>query len=222
MFGARARWADAGLRLVFFGFITTAALAHDPGLSTATLRVRGDTIAVHLTFARADIERLVPLDADQDGMVTPSEFQAARPGLEALARQALKLTMDGVAVPAQTPVPQLMAADGLDFDLNYPLRGTRLGVSSELISRLARGHRQYVIVRDAQEQRLGDGLFHAAQHTLAVELPGRPATPGASPASPVSRLSGFESIAMGRVPLVFLVLVALIGAGWFARRALAR
>lgn len=209
---------SAGASLLLFCLITTAALAHDPGLSTATLRVRGDTIAAHLTFARADIERLVPLDADQNGTVTPQEFRAARPRLEALAMKALKLTMDGVSVQAQTPVPQLVAADGLDFDLTYRGRGTRLGVSSELLSTLPRGHRQYVIVRDAQEQRLGDGLFHAAQHTLAVEL----AAQSATTSSPESGSSGLQSVALSRASLVFAISLVLIGAGWFARRALRR
>ena len=67
--------------------IASAALAraHDPGLSTATAKVFPDHIEAEATFARADIEALVPLDADRDGKVSSEEFARARPKLQALA-----------------------------------------------------------------------------------------------------------------------------------------
>ena len=59
--------------------IASAALAwaHDPGLSTATAKVFPDHIEAEATFARADIEALVALDADRDGKVSSEEFAAS-------------------------------------------------------------------------------------------------------------------------------------------------
>ena len=68
-------------------FISVASLAHahDPGLSTATLKVFPDRLEAEVIFARADIEALVPLDVNHDGLVSPEELGHARPHLEPLA-----------------------------------------------------------------------------------------------------------------------------------------
>ena len=62
-------------------FISVASLAraHDPGLSTAALKIFPDRLEAEVIFARADIEALVPLDANHDGKVSPEEWDRARP-----------------------------------------------------------------------------------------------------------------------------------------------
>ena len=69
--------------------------AHDPGLSAADVRIEASKVVANLTLARADVETIVGIDSDRDGEITPVEFDAARPGLEALAASALELRIDG-------------------------------------------------------------------------------------------------------------------------------
>src|SRR5688572_17445742 len=75
--------------------VAASAQAHQPGLSSLAVQVRDATVAVHLTLARADTERLYPLDADRNGTVTTNEFEAARLTLEELAFQMVAATGDG-------------------------------------------------------------------------------------------------------------------------------
>ena len=49
--------------------MASSARGHDPGLSTAVLEIFPDYLEAEATFARADIEGLVPLDTDRDGRV---------------------------------------------------------------------------------------------------------------------------------------------------------
>ncbi len=167
---AVTRVVRASSFLVAFGCIISSAFAHDPGLSSASLWVSGETITARLTFARADIECLVPLDADHDGKVTSQEFQSARTKLEVLGTKALKLAVNHQPLSAKTSAAHLEIGDGVRFDLSYVTHGTRLSVSSELISRLARGHRQYLTVDDEQNRRLGEQMLDATHHRFDLEL----------------------------------------------------
>ena len=61
--------------LIVAWILTSASLmAHDPGLSSVLLRLETNRISAVITFARADIESLIPLDKNQDGHVSPEEF----------------------------------------------------------------------------------------------------------------------------------------------------
>ncbi len=197
--------------LVAFGCIISSAFAHDPGLSSASLWVSGETITARLTFARADIECLVPLDADHDGKVTSQEFQSARTKLEVLGTKALKLAVNHQPLSAKTSAAHLEIGDGVRFDLSYVTHGTRLSVSSELISRLARGHRQYLTVDDEQNRRLGEQMLDAAHHRFDLELTASPAKTATPHPFRQFVILGVEHIVTGYDHLAFLFGLLLVG-----------
>jgi len=175
------------------------------------LRVSGETVTARLIFARADIERLISLDADDDGTVMPEEFQSARTKLETLATNALKLAMDNQPLPAKTSVVQIEIGDGVCFDLSYIARGTRLSVSSELISSLARGHRQYLTVHDEQNRPLSERMLDATHYRFELKLPASAAKPEtAHPFRQFVNL-GVEHIVTGYDHLAFLLGLLLVG-----------
>jgi len=197
--------------LFAYGCLFSTAFGHDPGLSSASLRVSGETVTARLIFARADIERLIPLDADDDGTVMPEEFQSARTKLETLATNALKLAMDNQPLSAKTSVVQIEIGDGVCFDLSYIARGTRLSVSSELISSLARGHRQYLTVHDEQNRPLSERMLDATHYRFELKLPASAAKPEtAHPFRQFVNL-GVEHIVTGYDHLAFLLGLLLVG-----------
>src|SRR5947209_3950506 len=62
--------------------------AHDPGLSSLTIRPHANSLAATLTLAARDAAQLAELDGDHDGIVTQVEFARRRLDLEAaIARQ---------------------------------------------------------------------------------------------------------------------------------------
>src|SRR5262245_56134823 len=78
------------------------AYAHDPGLSTATLRLDTNRLEAVLVFSIVDAKELVDLDKDQDGKLTKEELEQGAAELQSMAPQALDVKFDGQSVkPAQ-------------------------------------------------------------------------------------------------------------------------
>ncbi|MBP6820544.1 MAG: HupE/UreJ family protein [Acidobacteria bacterium] len=133
------------LILVFLIAAVASAFAHDPGLSAAVLKLEGDQVNGHLTFARADIESLVPIDSDRDGKITAAEFAQAKPHLELLAAEAIAVTVAGHPVQAVINGVEPDDGNGIRFKFSFAkLAGQTFIIESKLIERLARGHRQYL------------------------------------------------------------------------------
>ncbi len=149
----------AGLLLV----VACPAHAHDPGLSAAELKVGESGLAVHLTFARRDMEAIIAIDADGNGSVSAAEFAAARPQLESLANTAIEISADGQRLSAKRAAIELDDSDALHFRFAFQQQaGSRIGMSVPIIAELARGHRQYLTVRDEDGQILADHLLSPA------------------------------------------------------------
>jgi hypothetical protein len=116
-----------GLTLVTILVCSTAAvaLAHDPGLSTADLRFEGDQLLAHLTFAKPEIEPLLPRD------------------------DLLDVRVDGTPVAARQTTMRANASNALEIWMRFPLpTGRCVAVRSTLLGDLAFGHRQYFAVHD--------------------------------------------------------------------------
>ena len=67
-------------------------------------------IAAHFTFARRDIESLIPIDTDCDGSVTATELNAALPLLQILASDVIEIGVDNQCVVAQVTAITLALA----------------------------------------------------------------------------------------------------------------
>src|SRR5262245_32211283 len=90
----------SGFLIVLVSLLTASrSVAHDPGLSTGQLRILPDRISTELTFARADIESLIQLDADRDRRISPQELDSARPALEKLARETWAMRLGESSLP---------------------------------------------------------------------------------------------------------------------------
>ncbi|HEY6167929.1 MAG TPA: HupE/UreJ family protein [Verrucomicrobiae bacterium] len=151
--------------------VARTVLAHDPGLSTGQLRVRPDKIEAELTFARADIETLVKLDADGDGKVSEAEWSAAQPKLAEIARTALNLRVDDKAVAPDAPKFRLDETNNFHLTAAYPAHlPKQLSVHSTLIKQMPRGHRQFVSLHDEKGETLAEVLLSAEQDVIDVDM----------------------------------------------------
>lgn len=135
----------ACLILVFLIVAVASALAHDPGLSAAVLKLDGERVQAHLTYARSDIESLLPLDTDGDGRLSQSEFAGNKAQLSALAKTSIIVYSAGGSLPIEINGIDLDDSEGIHFKLSFikPEAGT-FTFESKLIERLSRGHRQYL------------------------------------------------------------------------------
>lgn len=201
---------------LLFGLADTVH-AHDPGLSTADLRITESQIAVHFTFARRDIESLIPIDADRNGSVTAAEFDAARPHLQILASGMTKINVDNQRVAAQVTTIELDQSDALHFHLNSSWKAcSRLSVSMPIISELARSHRQYVSVRNEEKNLVTERILTADNPAFEVAITNTVTTAKNSLSFRQFLILGIEHIMKGYDHLLFLFGLLVIGGNFWS------
>ena len=124
--------------------------AHDPGLSSADVRLSDNEIDVLITFNRSDFE---PLLAAVNGIA---------PG-------ALGIRIDGHPLAAEFEHADLK--DGVKLHLRYHSRpGARLELGSLLFDKLPPGHRQFLTVRDAGDRTLLERMLSARENRVEISL----------------------------------------------------
>jgi len=168
-------WQAIRLLLVLMILATASAFAHDPGLSAAEVRLDGNKAIARLTFARGDIEMVAPMDADRDGRVTQPEFESVEGSLESLAKESFALSADGEEASPSAVAVGLDESGAVHFDLEFTLpQGSRLSLRSLLIDKLPRGHRQFLALRDAEGNTLGQRMLDAANDSFECDLAALP------------------------------------------------
>lgn len=194
--------------------LTLGAKAHQPGLSTVLIELGTNQLTARIILAWQELEPLVPMDADRDGMLKEAELAAARARLGRVTESALEIVSDGrMLAQRRPPAIDLEDATGLRLLLTYEFPPTGvLTLTSELITELAPNHKQIVTLRDTD---------HTELHTTVLER-SRPAADfplAALRSKPAGRSSGIrdflwlglEHIALGWDHLAFLFGLLAIG-----------
>lgn len=155
---------------IVVGLISTGH-AHEPGLSAVALRLANDELTAHFTFARREIEPLVPIDTDRNGDVSAIEFASARPRLNALASRLVEITSDDRRLAAHAVSVQLDSSDALHFNLIFPMpTGSPLRLHTRILEELSRGHRQHLSVYNATGEQLANRILDAKRARFELDL----------------------------------------------------
>jgi hypothetical protein len=116
------------------------------------------------------MEVLVSMDSDHDGAVSAAEYTAAYPRLMVLGESMLAIEIDKRRILPETVDIELEESDALHFQLAYAdIEGTGFTVDSNIITKLSRGHRQYLIVRDRQGTPLAEAMLTARKPQARVK-----------------------------------------------------
>ena len=188
------------------------ARAHDPGLSSAEVRLGANRIMAHLTFSRSEIQSLGDL--------------------ERMAVDALAIALDGRPVPGRLTRVELASSDALHLELVFEVfnvrdvsdvramsPASRLYVSSPLLPKLARGHRQFVSVRDESGAVVTERVLNASSPGFAVVLEDETLGAQGSVSFNLFLSLGLEHILTGYDHLLFLFGLLIVGGGfWSAAR----
>lgn len=186
------------------------ARAHDPGLSVATAQLSQQGVSIHLAMSRTDAEQIVPLDADRDGKISGLEWQSASAELRRKARGCFEITCQDQALTSGDATIQRDDRDGLHFDATYSgATGGPLKIRSLWLSELARGHRQYLSVKDEAGRVVSEQMLDADHNTVEVPL----ATPAGASRHSFKEFFclGVEHIATGYDHLLFLFGLLMVG-----------
>jgi hydrogenase/urease accessory protein HupE len=147
--------------------------AHDPGLSSLTIRQRTNRVEARLTLAVRDAAQLAELDDNHDGNVTQAEFARTRSQLETTVAGQLVVAPDGKVAKAQFMRSGLDGKNNVEVDLDFQAPGfSSLEIQSKLIASLPLGHRQYLQVQDSGGATVFRGLLSAAVGCATVQFPG--------------------------------------------------
>ena len=200
--------------LIVAWILTSASLmAHDPGLSSVLLRLETNRISAVITFARADIESLIPLDKNQDGHVSPEEFSAAKPRFDALASGALQVEFDHKIIATDTLDITLDTNNNFEVFLSF--RGPHpreLSVTSLILTELPLGHRQILSLHDATNRLVEQFLLSADRNHATILIAGGSPESARSEATSFGQFIklGIEHILSGYDHLLFLFALLVV------------
>ena len=160
------------LVILFSMFSLQDAAAHDPGLSSLTIRQQTNSLEATLTLAVKDAAQVAELEENHDGIVTQTEFAQTRSQLETAVVRQLFIAADGKVANAQSVRSQLDGNKNVEVRLNFHVVGfSSLEIQSKIIASLPLGHRQYLQVQNSSGETLFERLLSAAADRATVQLP---------------------------------------------------
>ena len=144
------------LALLLSGIAVCSVSAHDPGLSSAIVRVSDRDIQAVITFNQSDLEA-VP------------DFARAQP--KQIAADLLRVRIGDATLPIESVEYETAAPNNAIFKMRWARSGSGvLRISSGLIDQLPFGHRQFVSVRAADGAKLGEHLLSAHENESSFEI----------------------------------------------------
>src|SRR5215470_2982838 len=124
--GSQLRVKALGSMLLFLACFWLASsqrlFAHDPGLSTATIQLKPNTLEAVIVLAVADAAQIVKLDTDGDGQISKDELLAGTSKLKEKAAGALEVKFDEQLVLAQEIRCEFDELKNATVYLKYPAR----------------------------------------------------------------------------------------------------
>jgi hydrogenase/urease accessory protein HupE len=192
--------------------------AHDPGLSSLTIRQGTSTLEATLTLAVKDAAQLAELDENHDGTVSQFEFARGQPQLDAAVARQILIAADGKLAKDNSIHSRLDENNNVEVRLDfYAVALSSLEIQSKIIASLPLGHRQYLQVQNATGETVFERLLSAAADRAPVQMPRTNASIAALVAarSFASFLSlGAKHILTGYDHLLFLLGLLVVARGF--------
>jgi hypothetical protein len=201
------RLAAVVLAFVALLLLARTAAAHVIGVSLGDYSPDGGRVRAVLTMRADDAILAVPgLDADGDGVVSPSELDRAAPALKAAFVDALVVEADGARCPGSLDAAGEDPPDGIRITARYACAGepARLRLRFGFLERMPSDHRHLATVHLPRGD--VDALAVLSRAELEVDL-------GAGPSRGFASFlrSGVEHILTGADHLAFLAALLLGG-----------
>jgi len=218
---AGSRGIRGAILAVLFSFLPLQyAKAHDPGLSSLTIRQLPNGLEATLTLAVKDAAQIAELDQDQDGTVTQAEFGRNQSQFDVAVASQIVIAVNGKVVKDSSIHSRLDENNNVEARLNFHGAGfSSLEIQSKIIASLPFGHRQYLQIQNSRGQTIFERLLSAATDRATVEVAHARSNTAALEA--VSSFTNFlclgvKHILTGYDHLLFLVGLLLVARGFFA------
>lgn len=166
--------------------LSSSALAHDPGLSAAEVRILEDRIVAEVSFAPLDLE-----------------------GIQQLEANLLTIQDDQRKLELRSVNRRLSDQKSVHFVLEFSRSSAaQLRISAPVLEKLARGHKQFCSVYDQENRLLAERMLSADSSELTIDLK---TTSPAAKSMFRFLLFGIEHILTGYDHLAFLLALLLAG-----------
>jgi hydrogenase/urease accessory protein HupE len=177
-FAGLRRWVPFPLMAVWLG-AAPGVLAHDPGLSTITIKLFTNRLEAVLGFSLLDSATIVDLDKDHDGRITREELIQGAAEFKRAARDALEVSFNGNLAPVTDTRCEFDSNNTAMVSLSCPaIPFTNLVIRSTWLALLPPGHRQMLTLREADGQVLAERLLSANYDQVTIEIDPAQTTPG--------------------------------------------
>ena len=186
----RSAFRDIVFATLVLGFIPLAG-AHDPGISTAEVRLHADYMGVTTGFAPDDAKQLLAPSLRTDEKWSAADISEVRSPLEAVAPALWEVRSGGRQMTPRSVRVELLPGDNLSFYLEFPPPDgpSPLILKASKLIELPAGHRQFVIVYDHRGSAITRKLLSSRDYTIEV-----PSSAGAAePDVGLARESGGET-----------------------------
>jgi hydrogenase/urease accessory protein HupE len=218
---AGSRALRGAIPVVLFSLLPLQeAAAHDPGLSSLTIRQGTNGLETTLTLAAKDAAELAELDENHDGTVTQVEFDRGRWQLEVAVAREVVVAADGKVAQAKSIRSRLDENNNVEVRLDFGATVfSNLEIQSKLIASLPFEHRQYFQVQNSTGETVFESLLSAKADRATVQMPHIGASIAASEA--VYSLANFlalgvKHILTGYDHLLFLFGLLVVVRGFFS------
>ena len=153
-----------------FGLLNSA-YAHDPGLSTATVRLTQSEIEVTLGFSIIDTAEIVVIDKDRDAKISKEELAEAVTELEKKGTNAIEVKIDGhPIVPARVKC-SFDPSDNAGVTITYTTPPySKLELRSKWLALLQPGHRQFLSIQGPNGEVLSERLLSANSDSVTIQM----------------------------------------------------
>jgi hydrogenase/urease accessory protein HupE len=186
------------------------AAAHDPGLSSLTIRLSTSSLQATLTLAVKDASQLAELDQNQDGTVTQVEFARGRRQLDTAVARQVVIAADGKVAKDKSIRSRLDENNNVEVRLDFgPVVFSTLEIQSNLIASLPLGHRQYLQVQNLAGETVFERLLSASAHRVTVQMPHTSAS--MAPFETVRSFANFLSLGVKHILTGYDHLLFLLG-----------
>jgi hydrogenase/urease accessory protein HupE len=208
------------LVILFLLLLLQDAAAHDPGLSSLTIRQRTKGLEATVTLAVKDAVQLAELDENHDGALSQVEFTRGKSQLEAVVSREIVVASEGKVAKDSSIHSRLDENNNVEVLLNFDAVGfSSLEIQSKIIASLPLGHRQYLQVQNSAGETLFEQLLSAGADRATVEMPDPHSSIGAFEAARSFAnflFLGVQHILTGYDHLLFLFGLLLVARGFFS------
>jgi hydrogenase/urease accessory protein HupE len=196
------------------------AAAHDPGLSSLTIRPRTSGLEATLTLAVKDAAQIAELDENHDGTITQAEFARVGWQLEAEVERQVVIAPDGKVAKNKSIRSRLDENNNIEVHLDFDaVVFSSLEIQSKLIASLPLGHRQYLQVQNSAGKTIFERLLSGSADRATAQMPRTnwSTTAVESIRSFANFLSlGVKHILTGYDHLLFLLGLLVVARGFFS------